>query len=88
MHGHVLINDLQNDDMPKINAKADTANKATDRQGEELAIMCATMKGSDDRDAPDNAIENKCSVERLVGDLGIEHSACHSRYGEQGYDNG
>ena len=54
MHGHVLINDLQNDDMPKINAKANTANKATDRQGEELAIMCATMKGSDDRDAPDN----------------------------------
>ena len=65
----MLINDLQNDDMPKINAKADTANKATDRQGEELAKMCATMEGSNDRDAPDNAIENKGAVETVVSDV-------------------
>ena len=82
------MNNLQNDDMPEINAKADAANKATDRQGEELAKMCAAMEGSNNREAPDNAIENKCSVERVVGNFGIEQSSCQSRYGEQRYDNG
>ena len=69
MHGHLLMNDLQNDDMPKINAKADAANEATGRQGKEFAKMCAAMEGSNDRDAPDNAIENKGAVETVVSDV-------------------
>ena len=84
----MLINDLQNDDMPEINAKADPANKTADRQGKELAKMCATMESGNNRDAPDNAIENKGAVERVVGNFGIEQSSCQSRYGEQRYDNG
>ena len=65
----MLMNDLQNEEMPKINAKADPANEATGRQGKEFAKMCATMEGSNDRDAPDNAIENKGAVETVVSDV-------------------
>ena len=74
--------------MPKVNAKADSANETTGWQGKEFSKMQAPVESCEHRDAPENTVENKGTVKAVIRKVWIKQRPCQRRHGEQRDDNG